>query len=124
MSHDDLNPIGEMFLYITYNEIGNEIQRAGMSEGANKAGCWRKITKFPRPDPRLAKLLYEKGPGDECLLGKSTLSSALNNTVSRTNFPSTEPAGTGPLIGPPGLLSLGSRTGWTKLQEGNSVQQT
>lgn len=35
LSHDDLNPIGEMFLYIEYNEIGNEIQRAGMSEDAN-----------------------------------------------------------------------------------------
>lgn len=33
--HDDLNPIGEMFLYIKDNEIGSEIQRAQMSEGAN-----------------------------------------------------------------------------------------
>lgn len=35
LSHDDLNPISEMFLYIRYNELGNEIQRAGTSEGAN-----------------------------------------------------------------------------------------
>lgn len=47
LSHDDSSPGAWAFLYIKYNEIGNEIQREGRSEDENQTGYQRNIMNIP-----------------------------------------------------------------------------